>query len=86
LVSISNVNQYPNGATASIYWGGAGQGPNPSATQNITTGPINLGPNVGVTTLNDFIGQDLQNFNYQGHYNLPRTLQFTWKLQSCIHG
>jgi hypothetical protein len=42
-VSIPNVNLYPNGSNAYIYWGGPGNGPSAQATNNITTGPIALG-------------------------------------------
>jgi hypothetical protein len=68
-VSIPNVNLYPSGSNAYIYWGGPGNGPSAQATNNITTGPITLGTSVGVNVLNNFVGQQLVSGAFQSHYN-----------------
>ncbi|MEY3681558.1 MAG: hypothetical protein RLZZ289_77, partial [Bacteroidota bacterium] len=67
-LAIPNATSYPAGTTASIYWGGNGQG-------GLTTGSITLGPSAAASTLVSFPGQSnssgfVTHYTSTGSYNL----------------
>ncbi|MFM1947793.1 MAG: hypothetical protein RL207_2076, partial [Bacteroidota bacterium] len=77
-VAIPNASAYPQGSTASIYWGGSGEG-------GQTTGPITLGSSAASNTLTSFTGQT-NNFGTYTHYSNPGSynLVFMVNINGCI--
>lgn len=73
LLAISNANQYPNGSTASIYWGGQGTSQNSSSfISNLSTNYFGSG-SLSQLNLTSFPGQiaaTSSHYASQGNYHL----------------